>query len=174
MTVTSGGQLLSSGNGSAAAPAFANGNDTGTGVYFNGGNTISFVTGGVERMNISNGASLTLNTAHPIIRDNTDVSASSFTVTARSKGSAALDGSPIYILGGTAGTNGNRNGGDVFLIGGAKGNSGTDGNVHLGYDGTTARGYVVLGGSQKLVWGSGSPEGAITAPVGSIYLRPLS
>lgn len=170
LVVTSAGQIQSGGDGSASAPAYANGNSTNTGMYFPGSNQITFATGGADRLLIT-GASLVLSTANPVIRDNTDTSASSMTLTTRGKGSQALNGSPVYVMGGTAGTSGNRNGGDVFLIGGAKGNSGTDGNVYLGYDGSTARGFVFLGATQQLLWGTGSPESAITAPVGSVFVR---
>ena len=62
-------------------------------------------------------------------------------------------------------------GGGVYLIGGAKSPSGTDGDVYLGYNGTTTRGRVVLGATALLLTGTGSPESAVTAPVGSIFLR---
>lgn len=170
MTVTSGGQILSGGDGSASSPAFANGNNTNTGIYFPGGNQVQIVAAGTDRA-VFSGSDLYMSSANPTIRDNTDTSASSITLTTRGKGGFALNGSPVYIKGGAAGTSGNRDGGDVFLIGGAKGNSGNDGNVYLGYDGSVARGFVFVGATQKLTWGSGSPESVVTAPVGSMFLR---
>ena len=93
--------------------------------------------------------------------------------TAYTSASTNVNGGSITITGGTGAQDAGKTGvgGGVYLIGGAKSPSGTDGDVYLGYNGTTTRGRVVLGATALLLTGTGSPESAVTAPVGSIFLR---
>jgi hypothetical protein len=50
-------------NGSAASPAITAGNDTNTGIFFDGSDTIRFSTGGVERVTITSGGALAVSGA---------------------------------------------------------------------------------------------------------------
>jgi hypothetical protein len=96
-------------------------------------------------------------------------------VSAGNGGDTSGDGGDINIGGGGGGGDGA--GGDVSITGGsANGTNKAGGNVaiaagaHTG-SGTTGRVTLTDGSGAKMLWGSGSPEGAVTAPIGSLYGR---
>jgi len=72
------------------------------------------------------------------------------------------------IIGCTAGTNTTTGGAQTLIGYGAEAPAATTDNCIAVKGGTT---LIQLAGGLQIISGSGTPEGAITAPVGSLYLR---
>jgi hypothetical protein len=150
-------------NGTAAAPGLAFAVANNTGIYFPGSAQIGFTVNGYKLMTIDSGAltlygSATLQSANHVYA----VPAGMFYWGARSRTSSPADGQIKW----------NNAGGTAGILWDFT----TDALAKLRNKGDTAGAQIsflsaTVGGTPTLSSGAGTPEGAVTAPIGSIFMR---